>query len=371
MDELSMNQQTLRSEDLNALITELRTHFHWLDARWIPLERPLHFDFYESWIAQNHHGEMDYLRRHMPLKERPEGLLAEARSLLVISKSYVPAPKPHGKLPGLRLARYAQNHDYHEWFGDELKAAASFLEERLPGLRCRSGVDTLPVMERDHAARAGLGWIGKNSCLIDRKEGSFFFLGEILTTAKVETEFAAPMDFCGSCQRCIEVCPTGAILETRTLDARKCISYWTIESKSTPPPALAEKFGDHFFGCDICQTVCPWNQKAFKGREVLEVRPRLDKTQPALEDLRWLLSAPDDEIKKDLKDSPLGRAKVFGLRRNAMIVAANSEYTELLPELEKYRDDEHLGPLATWAIQKLSTKLSPLLVKIQFATSKD
>lgn len=349
MDQLSMDQG-----DISQILSELRGRFSWLEAKWVPLERPLHFDFYQNWISDGLHGEMDYLRRHLPLKEDASGLLTSARSILVVSKSYVPAVREHHKLENLRIASYARNEDYHEWFGDELKEAAAFLETRLPGIKCRAGVDSLPVMERDHAARAGLGWAGKNTCLIHRQEGSFFFLGEILSTAVVQTEFAPLPDFCGTCNRCIEICPTNAIVEPRKLDATKCISYWTIESKKTPPPELAEKFGDWFFGCDLCQSICPWNQKAFKGKLTLETQTLRDLNGDVEKDLTWILTASDEELRRELKNSPLGRAKAFGLRRNAIIAATNLKIASLKAAIEQYMSDPELAELARWGSEKLA-----------------
>lgn len=340
------------------VLQELKTRWGWQDAEWIPLSRPLTFDFYQEWIDQEFHGEMTYLKRHLPLKAEATGLLAEARSILMVSKSYVPHFAPHGLLPGLRQAAYAQNEDYHEVFGKELREAAARLSELFPNHHFRSGTDSLPVMERDHAARAGLGWVGKNTCLIHPKKGSFFLIGEILSTLPVDFSTAPVPDFCGTCRRCIEICPTDALIEPRKLDARRCISYWTIESKAVPPLDLAAQFGDWFFGCDLCQSVCPWNQKPFRGQSALrtELLPDVSGTdrESLLRDLRWCLETDETEMRSHLRDTPLGRAKAFGLRRNALIVIRNRRLHELKDATARWTEDPALGKLARWTLDYLT-----------------
>lgn len=346
-------------EQIAPLLEEFKNRWNWQQAEWVSLARPLTFDFYQEWIAAGLHGEMDYLRRHQPMKENPQTLLAEARSILIMTKSYVPHYKAHGKLSGLRQAAYAQNEDYHDILGAELNSACEELRARFPGHHFRPGTDSIPVLERDFGRKAGLGWIGKNTCLIHPKKGSFFLIGEILTTLPVENQPAAIPDFCGTCTRCLDICPTKALVEPRKLDATKCISYWSIESKKTPPIELADNFGDWFFGCDLCQSVCPWNQKPFRGEAALntELIQSQANEQDLLRDLRLCLEGTDSDLLKDVKGSPLARAKVFGLRRNAIIVAANRQIRELRPAIAHYLNEERLGELATWAVSKIDSKL--------------
>lgn len=330
----------------------------WQDAEWIPLRQALTIDSYREWLGKGYHADMEYLERHFVLKADPRGLLPHAQSLILLTKSYVPAVEPHGLLPGLRIASYAKGRDYHDVFGDELRAFAAELSARFPEHQFRAGTDSMPVLERDFARQAGLGWIGKNTCLIHPKKGSLFFIGAILSTVAVENQVAELPDFCGTCTRCLEICPTQAFEAPRQLNAAKCISYWTIEAKTAPPPELAAKFGDWFFGCDLCQSVCPWNQKPFRGEAVLNLEvvrtfPHPEDRDQTLHDLRFCLTASDAELKSHLATSPLSRAKSFGLRRNAMIVIQNGNYTELRPEVETWIHDKTLGNLAQQTLDSL------------------
>lgn len=329
---------------------------HWSSARWIPLKGAETLGAYEDWLRQGYHGEMEYLARHLELKADPTRLLPEAASVILVTKSYVPPRSPHGVFPTLRLAAYARGRDYHEEFGDELRALAAHLKTLFPDAGFRAGTDSLPVLERDFARQAGLGWIGKNTCLIDRGRGSFFFLGAILSTLPVRTEVAPVPDFCGTCTRCLEACPTGALESPRNLNATKCISYWTIEAKADPPPELSARFGDWFFGCDLCQSVCPWNQKPLRGESVLDASPVRDitRTDPtATQELREILTLDDTALRARVKPTPLSRAKPRGLRRNAMTVIANAGLTELRPEVERWIDDPELGNSAREALNRL------------------
>lgn len=325
-----------------------------MGAEWIPFHGLDTLDAYEKWLEKGHHGEMEYLARHLALKRDPALLLPGVQSLILVTKSYVPAAKPHGVFSNLRLAAYARGRDYHEEFGDELKSLAKHLEELFPGAGFRAGTDSLPVLERDLARQAGLGWVGKNSCLIHPKKGSFFFIGAILSTVPVTREIAPIPDFCGTCTRCLDACPTGALEAPRELNATKCISYWTIESRKTPPPALAEKFGDWFFGCDVCQSVCPWNQKPFRGETVLEAAPVLEGADGMTGELRDVLRLSDTDLRQLLKPTPLSRAKPQGLRRNALIVVGNRRLHELRPEVEALLDDPELGELALRTLAHLA-----------------
>lgn len=344
----------------------------WIEARWIALDLSSQstspktpwsheqaLKAYSDWLSNNYHGDMEYLARHLALKLDPQLYLPKAQSLIVVTKSYVPSERPHNKLKGLRLAAYAQGEDYHDVFGGELAALAKDLGERFPGENFRAGTDSWPLLERDYARAAGLGWIGKNSCLISPKVGSFFFIGGILSTIPVKHEIAPLPDFCGTCTRCMDICPTQAFAAPRVLDATRCISYWTIESKKIAAPELSNQFGDWFFGCDLCQSVCPWNQKPFRHQSVLQtdlVRPQTEPetTEPTIHDLHWILTASDAEIKTQLKDSALSRAKVFGLRRNALYVTKNVRYQQLRSTVEAWTEDPELGELARQTLNNLN-----------------
>lgn len=337
------------------LTSEIREHWSFDQVQWIPLTKPIKLDFYDQWLKRGWNGEMEYLERHRPKKAEPSSLLAEAKSILVMTKSYVPVAKPHGKLLGLRIASYAQSEDYHDWFKSEIAESMHLLSNYFPNEHFRHGTDSDPVLERDYAVQAGLGWWGKNTCVIDRHHGSFSFIGEILSTVAVNTKIEPVHDFCGTCTKCMEICPTQAIEKARELNATKCISYWTIESKAIPPQNLREKFGDWFFGCDLCQSVCPWNSKPFRGNSVLETSLTLSTPHAQLKhDLEFLLTADDQKIKNDMKGTPLERARPKGLRRNALIVIANRRMKSQLPLVRMWLNDSDIGELAQWADQVLT-----------------
>jgi epoxyqueuosine reductase len=338
-------------------ILEARQIDHWGLAA---IENPLSLTFYKTWLAAGYHGEMAYLEDHLRQKENPDILLPQVRSAIVVAFSYFEHPRPlkENSLRGLRVARYAQGEDYHIWLKAELDAIILKLKEAFPSEEFLAATDSRPVLERDLAFRAGLGWFGKNTCLIDQKRGSFFLLGEILSTltlpGETQTATALHPDRCGTCTRCIDACPTQAILEPKKLDARKCISYLTIESKNTPPVELRAKMGDHFFGCDICQTVCPWNEKAI-GPAVEPLQShRLEPTRALVDELTFILTTSNKKLERHFANSPLSRARGFGLKRNAIVVAANQNLTELQPHINALIQDPRLGELAKWALSEMS-----------------
>lgn len=312
---------------------------------------------------------MAYLTEHLDLKEHPEKMLpaASARTALVFTKHYLPHPRPLAN-SATRRALYAQGEDYHHWFKSELNVIATKLKEKFPDGEFIAMTDSSPVLERDLAHRAGLGWFGKNTCLIHPKKGSLFFIGEIYTTlsaANLQTtngQTANPFqiepipDLCGKCTRCLDICPTQAFTRAKVLDANKCISFLTIESKTTPPIELREKIGDWFFGCDLCQTTCPWNEKVF--RHQLQTSPLLsDKVsprEPLVKELREILTLSGKQLQKKFIGSALSRAGAFGLRRNAIIVATNRGLYELLPEIKNLSQDLRLVELVEWSSFRLS-----------------
>jgi epoxyqueuosine reductase len=216
--------------------------------------------------------------------------------------------------------------------------------------------DSSPVLERDLAYQAGLGWFGKNTCLIQRGQGSLFFIGEIYTDLATDPVNTLIPDFCGTCDKCIQACPTNAIEKPRILNAQKCISYLTIESKKVPPMELREKINDWFFGCDICQTVCPWNEKVFKNQLETESKKTLNTKdrEILIAELQFILNASGKKLQKEFQNSPLSRAGHFGLKRNAIIVASNQKLTELKPDILKYQHHAKLGELANWALSILA-----------------
>jgi epoxyqueuosine reductase len=319
------------------------------------LSRPFSFAVYQNWLAEGLHGNMDYLKTHAPIKENPQTQWPQARSALVFAVPYFPHPAAHENLPlkEVRVSLYAQGFDYHHWFKEKLQALCNDLQVFYPGEEFIPMTDSSPVLERDLAHKAGLGWVAKNTCVIHPKKGSLFFIGEIYSSLAL-TITAAPLpDFCGTCTRCMDICPTKAITSPRTLDARKCISYLTIESREVPPEELRSQMGDWFFGCDLCQTVCPWNQKIFKNQLSTSLLDHSADSKTLEEELRWILTSSGKQLEKAFKGTPLARAGSFGLKRNALVVATNRGLCSLRPEVELLLDHPKLGDLAEWAWQKL------------------
>lgn len=316
--------------------------------------RPLNYEKYKQWLEKGYHGEMLYLQKHLQIKQNLQEINPQIKSIFSLTHPYRVLSQKNkdtplnssSKISSLKIALYAQDEDYHVWLMGKLEALIRELQVFFPNEFFRATTDSFPILERDFAYQNGLGWIGKNSCLIHPKQGSFFLIGNILSSLYLKSEVPTPLhDFCGKCNRCIEACPTSAIQENRTLDAKRCISYWTIESKSIPPDEIKNKIGDHFFGCDICQTVCPWNQKV--GIPI--------KTNDLLaSDLRFILEASAELLKEKFKTTALSRSKAFGLKRNALIVIANKRIEELRPEVETLLSDERIGSLAAWTLAEMS-----------------
>jgi epoxyqueuosine reductase len=344
--------------EIAPLLTEWIQKYELSHGEWCKLTTPLTFEHYEAWIREDCHGEMSYLERHSPFKKEPHTRYPFIRSYISLAQSYFPSLPPseisEATQSNLRIASYARGKDYHDWFQKKLQTLCDELSALFPQEIFFPASDSQPLLERDMAYRAGLGWFGKNTCLIHPRKGSLFFLGEILTSLDIGQTPAPLPDFCGTCTRCIEICPTQALSSPRHLDARKCISYWTIESKSTPPQELRAQFGDHFFGCDLCQTVCPWNEKIFKGQLETRIQRDLSPHQRAevISELRFILRSSDAEIKRHWQLSPLLRAKAFGLKRNALIVIANLGLDELKRDVLEI-SDPRLEELKQWTLEKL------------------
>lgn len=345
--------------DFNHIISKLTTliqsqgydHFGFA-----PLEKPISIKKYEDWIEKGLHGEMSYLKEHLPFKKKPASYYQGLASAILITAPYVPNDDELGT--SLRVAQYAKSKDYHIYFKGQLQALTKKFENEFPEEEFLCFTDSAPILERDLAWQAGLGWIGKNTCLIDRKKGSLFFIGEILTTLKLENQTGLVSDFCGTCSRCIDACPTGAIKEDRVLDARHCISYLNIESKSLPPENLRRKIGDWFFGCDICQTVCPWNEKA-SGKDLMQKLSEENLSNrnrdQIIKDLRDILSLSNKQLMDRFKEFPLTRARGFGLKRNALIVIGNLQLGELKSDVQNAsRQWPRLKELCDWTLECLN-----------------
>jgi epoxyqueuosine reductase len=298
-----------------------------------PARQSQYASFYEGWLAQGYAGEMAYLARPDAIAKRRDLrlIMPQTRSVIVVALNYFqhrPVSDPcDGQIDRKRgrISRYAWGVDYHDIMWARLDQLAAFVEENAgQPVTHRRYVDTGPLLERELAARAGLGWFGKNTMLINPALGSWFFLGVLLLDLVLTYDEPFDVDYCGTCTRCIDACPTHCILPDRTLDASRCISYLTIEYKHPAlPTALSPLLGDWIFGCDVCQEVCPWNRFSSPTHEVV-FRPK--PGMPAL-DLDEILELNDEEFLERFLDSPIKRAKGRGLRRNAAIALRNQSET--------------------------------------------
>jgi len=326
-------------------------------------QAPAHLDVYRSWLESGRQAQMNYLADQRAVERRSDPLLIlpECRSILVLGTHYSNPLYGPGTGDALsagdsgRIAAYALGKDYHLVLAQRLQALVTFLEEKTgQAIPNRWYTDTGPILERELGMRAGLGWIGKNSCLINPQSGSTFLLAEILLGIDLPADEPFVSDQCGSCTRCIKACPTGCILPDRTLDARRCISYLTIENKEEIPVELRPQLGEWVFGCDICQMVCPWNLRFAPENGDPEFAPRSDLQRPAL--AAELVLGPE-EFNRKFKDSPVKRAKRRGYLRNVAVAAGNSGKRELLPALQRAQADPEalVRDHAQWAAAKLES----------------
>jgi len=265
----------------------------------------------ENWLAKGYHGKMSYMERYFDLRVDPRKLVPGAKSVVTLMMNYYPSVEQREGTP--KIARYAYGKDYHEVIREKLNAFLFTLREEIGEINGRGFVDSAPVLERSWAVRSGLGWVGKNGNLIQRQSGSFFFIATLVLDLDLLHDSSFAKDYCGSCTRCLDACPTGAILPGKTIQGSQCISYYTIELKEALiPKEDQEKFGDWMFGCDICQEVCPWNRFASPHQQK-EFQPLREVLEFGKKDWAELT---EEQFRKIFKDSPLKRAKWTGIRRN-------------------------------------------------------
>jgi epoxyqueuosine reductase len=333
---------------------------------------------FPPWIAAGHAGEMKYLEARDQGGQLKRASLQSAapwaRSVIVCAINYNTAQPYSTQVSDSGrgwISRYAwSREDYHETVMRKLRVVEGRLRDevgkpgpgalatarRTPGLQTRCYVDTGPLVERVYAKYAGVGWIGKNTCILNQKLGSWLFLGVILTSLDLEPDLPAP-DRCGTCTRCIEACPTDALIAPYQLDSNQCISYLTIEKRGATPKDMREGIGRHVFGCDICQDVCPWNRKA-PSTSAAEFQAREGLVNPALE---WLAEMSAEEFREKFRGSPIRRTKRTGLRRNVAIAMGNSGDPRFISVLEKLAADGDpvVAESARWSLEQLSTPTTP------------
>lgn len=275
----------------------------------------------EDWLAKGYQGKMSYMANHFEKRLDPTKLVPGARSVVSLLYNYYPGDEQTEK-PKYKIAKYAYGKDYHFVVRDKLRALLAELQKEIGEINGRVFVDSAPVMERQWAARSGLGWLGKNTLLINKQFGSYFFIAELVTDLELAPD--GPIkDYCGTCTRCLDACPTAAFVGPNALDASKCISYLTIELKDEIPSGFRGKYDHWVFGCDICQEVCPWNRFAKKHQE-----PAFDR----LEGVKQVMEAGREEFSIEafnrfFKDSPIKRTKLSGLKRNIDFVKKKSRRT--------------------------------------------
>jgi epoxyqueuosine reductase len=304
--------------------------------------------FYSEWLDKGYGAGMHYLEKQEAAKMTPDSILPGARSVIVCAMNYNVA-QPRTSYDRMRawVSRYAWGEDYHESIKDKIRELAGWIEQQSPQ-KTKAYVDTGPLLERVYAKYAGIGWFGKNTCIINNKTGSWLFLGCILTDIELATDSPAP-DRCGTCTRCIDACPTHAIVEPYVLDSRKCIAYTTIELRGEMPEADRDGIGHHLFGCDICQDVCPWNRKApFTADAAFAPRT----FAPELEKLAALSEA---EFREMFAGTPVTRPRYAGFLRNVAIAMGNSRQEKFRAALERLAgaEDPTVAEAARWALGRL------------------
>lgn len=317
-----------------------------------PAVEPTGFSRLEEWLKAGYAGEMEYLERRKAAYAHPKHLLDGVCSLVLLGLDYN-SQVPGGSEPGKgRVSRYAWGAvDYHDLIWDKLSQLERWLGERATGALVRGVVDTAPLLEREFAQLAGLGWQGKNTLLINPRRGSYFFLAALLTDLEFPSETKVETDHCGSCRRCLDACPTQAFPQPYVLDARKCISYLTIELRQPVPEELRAGVGDWLFGCDVCQEVCPWNRFSPLADEP-SFQPR---NEAGLESLQELLSLSEEQFRARYRDTPLWRPRRRGLLRNAALVLGNQRFAPATDALVASLSDaeEIVRGAAAWALGQI------------------
>ena len=271
----------------------------------------------EQWLNKGMHGSMKYMENYFELRVDPRRLVPGARSVITLLINYFPSEKQNKNSP--KISTYAYGKDYHDVIKNKLQNLLKILREKIGEVNGRGFVDSAPVLERSWAQRSGLGWIGKNGNLITKKSGSFYFIATLITDLELEYDDSFAKDYCGSCTKCIDSCPTDAILPNKVVDGSKCISYFTIELKEMMIPSeMNGKFDNWMFGCDTCQDVCPWNRFS-KGTEETAFTPIREVLNFSLHDWEELT---EESFKRIFRDSPIRRSKFYGIKRNLKFLSA-------------------------------------------------
>lgn len=328
------------------------------------------YDRFCEWLAKGYGGEMSYLENRKAAYEHPESVLAGVQSILMLAVDYR-SVEPAQPIAGQgKISRYAWGEaDYHDVIHAKLKQLKKFVLQHYPESSVRGVVDSAPLLEREFAQLAGMGWIGKNTLLLNKESGSLFFLAALLTDVELAPDNVETTDHCGTCTACLDACPTDAFTKAYELDATRCISYLTIELRSLIPHELRAGMGEWLFGCDVCQDVCPWNRKAPTTHEETFF-PRED-SNPV--DLLQLLELTDEQFREQFRKTPLWRSKRRGIIRNAVIVLGNQKYQPAVSALISLLTDKEplIRGACAWALGELKTASAVDALKKQLAVETD
>lgn len=334
-----------------------------------PAVTPPGADHLRSWLAAGYAGQMHYLPNRAAAYADPGSVLDGARSIVMLALNYRTVEPSVPQSAHGRVSRYAWGADYHDLIRTRLATLADFTRQRRPGAKVRGVVDTAPLLEREFAQLAGLGWIGKNTLLLNKQAGSWFFLAALLTDLELDYDAPHATDHCGTCRACLDACPTDAFVDAYVLDARRCISYLTIELRDAIPRELRPAMGDWLFGCDVCQDVCPWNHKAPVVDEPAFLPARGQTTLELVE----LFALDDEAFRARFRGTPLWRAQRRGLLRNAAIVLGNRRPPEGMMALERgLADTEPLVRGASaWALGKYATDAARTALRARHVIESD
>jgi epoxyqueuosine reductase len=343
-------------------IAERATQLGFAQIGWTRADDAPGYERFCEWLDRGYAGTMSYLEGRREAYRHPQSILVGCRTLILLAMPYRPHPRTrqkkqsvHGAAPATArgtIAAYAVGRrDYHDLIHDRLKELLAMMNGMFPEARSRGVVDTAPLLERDFARMAGIGWIGKNTLLLNRKLGSSFFLAAILTEASLGSDEPFGLDHCGTCTACMDACPTDAFVEPHVMDATRCISYWTIEHRGVVPEAMRPRMGDWLFGCDVCQMVCPWNRKV---DAVIDSELQPHAWEEKTDCLFWL-TLDEATFRRRFRATPFWRTRLSGMQRNAMTVAANIDCQAAIEPIQRFlvSEDPMLRETAEWSLRQL------------------